>query len=298
MKKLRYILILAVMAVGCQSKDVPDPAFTVTGKSATYTLGDTTLFYLSGNPYNITFYAGDSSHQYEYRNRTSAVGKPLLQFTSYQQTGSQNNSLQLLISKNFTGEYDSAGVYSPNASWVDITDRAVLSTGTNNTASGVIDLSDFVNDGQPVYIAFKYTGQKNSSAQRTWTIPTFTVTNLLEDGNTRMPVAAALSDAAFAVVTLKNPAVKWTVAATSLKITGGAANSEEAEGWVITKGLILNRAVPDVGVSVKNIASNIVTSYYNIYKAPGTYKAVFEAANTTVYDSKSAYREITITITP
>lgn len=298
MKKLLYILTVVAVATGCSTKDVPDPAFTVTAKSGTYALGDTSIFYFTGNPYNITFWAGDSTHQYAYRDRTSAPGTPLLQFTSYMQTGSQTNSLALLISKDFSGQYDSAGVYSPNTHWTDITNKATLSTGSNNTASGVIDLSDFVNDGQPVYIAFKYTGQKNASAQRTWTIPTFTVTNLLEDGKTRMPVAGALSDAAFAVVTLKNPAVKWTVAATNIKVTGGAANSEEAESWAITKGLIMNRAVPDIGVSVKNISSNQITSYYNIYKAAGTYKAVFEVSNTTVYESKSDYKEVEVVITP
>lgn len=298
MKKLLYILTVMAAVTGCNSKDVPDPDFTVTTKSNTYALGDTSVFYFTGNPYNLTFYAGDSAHQYEYRKRTSAPGTPQLQFTSYMQTGSQTNSLALMISKDFTGQYDSAGVYSPNTHWTDITDRAKLSTGSNNTASGVVDLTDFVNDGKPVYIAFKYTGQKTASAQRTWTIPTFTVTNALEDGKTKMPVAGSLADATFAVVTLKNPAVKWVVSATNLKVTGGAANSNEAESWVITKALTMNRAIPDVGVSVKNISSNTIASYYTIYKTAGTYKAVFEASNITVYDSKSVYKEVGVTITP
>lgn len=298
MKKLLYILTAVAAVTGCTSKDVPDPGFSVTLEKSTVALGDTATFYLTGNPYNITFYAGDSAHQYEYRKRTSAPGTPQLQFTSYMQTGSQGNSLALLISKDFNGQYDSAGVYSPGAHWTDITERATLSTGSNNTASGVVNLADFVNDGKPVYIAFKYTGQKNSSAQRTWTIPSFTVTNLLGDGTTKMPVAASVADAAFAVVAMKNPKVKWVVSATSLKVTGGAANSDEAESWVITKALTMNRAIPDVGVSVKNISSNAISSYYNIYKTAGTYKAVFEASNTTVYDSKSVYKEVTITVTP
>lgn len=298
MKKLLYILAAVAAVTGCTSKDVPDPGFTVTPKNSTVALGDTAIFYLTGNPYNITFYAGDSAHRYEYRKRTSAPGTPQLQFTSYRQSGSQSNSLALLISKDFDGQYDSAGVYNPNTHWTDITERATLSTGSNNTPSGVVDLADFVNDGKPVYIAFKYTGQKSSSAQRTWTIPAFTVTNLLEDGNTKMPVAASVADAAFAVVAMKNPKVKWVVSATNLKVTGGAANSDEAESWVITKALTMNRAIPDVGVSVKNISSNTISSYYNIYKTAGTYKAVFEASNTTVYESKSVYKEVVITVTP
>lgn len=298
MKKLLYIFTAGLVAIGCNTKDVPAPDFSVTPKSDTYAFGDTAFFSFTGNPYNITFYAGDSSHQYEFRKRTSAKGTPQLQFTSYMQTGSQANTLALLISKDFPGVYDSATIYNPNTHWTDITSKAVLSTGTNNTPSGVVDLSEYVNDGKPVYIAFKYTGLKTASAQRTWTIPTFTVTNLLEDGKTRMPITADLAGAAWGVVLMKNPAVKWVVSATTLKVTGGAANSEEAESWVITKGLILNRAIPDVGVSLKNISSNSITSSFYIYKGAGSYKATFEAANTTVYDSRSNVKEVQVTITP
>lgn len=298
MKKILYILAVSLVAVSCNTTDVPAPDFSVTPKSDTYALGDTTFFSFTGNPYNITFYAGDSSHQYQFRKRTSAKGTPQLQFTSYMQTGTQVNSLALLISTDFPGVYDSATVYSPNTHWTDITSKAVLSTGANNTASGIVDLSDFVNDGKPVYIAFKYTGLKSASAQRTWTIPTFTLFNLLEDNKTKMPVAADLASAAWGVVLMKNPAVKWTVSATNLKVTGGAANSEEAESWVITKGLTLNRAVPDVGVSLKNISSNSITSSFYIYKGAGVYNATFEAVNTTVYDSRTNVKEIQVTVTP
>lgn len=297
MKKLLYILAAGLVAVGCNTKDVPAPDFTVTPKSDTYALGDTSFFSFTGNPYNITFYAGDSSHQYEFRKRASAPGTPQLQFTSYMQTGTQTNTLALLISKDFPGVYDSATIYSPNTHWTDITSKATLSTGTNNTASGIVDLTEFVNDGKPVYIAFKYIGLKNTSAQRTWTIPTFTVTNLLQDGKTKMPVAADLAGGGWAVVPMKNPAVKWVVSATTLKVTGGVANSAEAESWVITKGLALNRAIPDVGVSLKNISSNGITSSFYIYKGAGTYKATFEATNTTVYDSKSDVKEVQVTVT-
>lgn len=298
MKKLLYLLAGTLVAASCNTKDVPAPEFSVTSKSAAYTLGDTSFFSFTGNPYNITFYAGDSSHQYEFRKRTSAKGTPQLQFTSYMQTGSQTNSLALLISTDFPGVYDSATIYNPNTHWTNITSKATLSAGTNNTPSGIVDLSEFVNEGKPVYIAFKYTGIKSTSAQRTWTIPTFTVTNLLEDNWTKMPVAADLAGASWAVVPMKNPAVKWVVSATNLKVTGGAAQSEEAESWVITKGLILNRAIPDVGTSLKNISSNALTSSFYIYKGAGDYKATFEAVNTTVYDSRTNVKEVQVKVNP
>ncbi|GEP94017.1 hypothetical protein CCY01nite_02770 [Chitinophaga cymbidii] len=282
----------------CSTKDVPEPEFAVTPRSENYALGDSSFFYFTGNPYYITFYSGEQGAEYRYRNRITAAGTPQLEFTSYRQGGNQDNSLQLMISTDFPGIYDSASVYSENTHWTDITDRATLSTGSNNTKSGVVDLSDFLNDGKPVYIAYKYTGQNTNVAQRTWTIPLFTVTNVLEEDDRKMPVAASVADAAWAVVKIKNANVQWKISATNLKVTGGAAGSEEAESWVITKALVLNKATPDKGKPIKNMAANALASHYYIYANPGTYTATFEVSNTTVYESKTSVKEVPVTITP
>ncbi|WP_341840260.1 DUF5017 domain-containing protein [Chitinophaga caseinilytica] len=298
MKKLLYTIMGGLLAVSCSTKDSPSPDFNITVKSDSYPLGDTSFFYLTGNPYTLTFWAGDSTHQYKYRNRTTAAGKPEMQFTSYRQGGNQAGSLQLLISTDFPGVYDSASVYSPNTHWTDITDRATLSTGTTQTASGVIDLSEFGNGGKPVYIAYRYTGQKSAVAQRTWTVQTFSATNVVDEDQARMPVAANLAAGSWAVVKMKNPAVQWVLSASSFKVTGGAANSDEAESWIISKGLMLNKAVPDVGVPIKKMADNRLESYFTIYKSPGRYTATFEAATTTIYDSKSAVKSVDVNILP
>ncbi|WP_341836166.1 DUF5017 domain-containing protein [Chitinophaga pollutisoli] len=298
MKKLLYIFIGGLLAVGCSTKDSPSPDFTVSVRSASYPLGDTSFFYLTGNPYTLTFWAGDSTHQYKYRHRTTAAGKPEMQFTSYRQGGNQANSLQLLVSTDFPGVYDSAAVYSPDTHWTDITDKATLSGGTTGTASGVIDLSEFLSGDRPVYIAYRYTGQKAATAQRTWTIQSFSVTNVTDEDNVRMPVAANLGAASWAVVKMKNPAVQWVLSASSFKVTGGPANSEASESWIISKPLQLNKAIPDAGVPIKKMSDNRLESYFTIYKSPGQYIATFEAATTTVYDSKSAVQSVDVNILP
>lgn len=298
MKQLLYICLGALLAAGCSSKDSPSPDFTVSVRSGSYQLGDTSFFYFTGNPYTLTYWAGDSARRYKYRNRTSAAGKPEMQFNSYRQGGNQANSLQLMISTDFPGVYDSASVHSPNTHWTDITDRATLSTGTSNTVSGVIDLSDFADGGKPVYIAYRYTGQKSDVAQRTWTIQAFSVTNVTDEDQARMPVAANLAAGAWAVVPMKNPAVKWVLSASSFKVTGGAAQSDEAESWIISKPLQLNKAIPDAGVPIKKMSDNRLETYFNIYKSAGKYTATFEAATTTVYDSKTAVKSVEVEILP
>ncbi|MBN9299682.1 MAG: DUF5017 domain-containing protein [Filimonas sp.] len=295
MRKIGYTLLSLVLLAACSSKDVSSPDFTVKLRSAALHAGDTAFFDITGAPYNMTFYSGEPGKQYKYRTRTSAEGIPQLQFTSYMQNGTQANTLQLLVSTDFSATYDSASIYK--ATWTDITSRAKLSTGTNNTASGIVDLSDFVN-GKPVYIAFKYTGQQNTSVQRTWTIPTFTIANILKEDGSSQPVISALADAVFTAVNMKGTAVKWNISTTQMQIAGGVANSPATENWAVSKGLMLNRVVPDPGTSIKKITDNGISAYFYVYKTAGSYTATFVAANTTVYDSKTDVKEIPVTVNP
>lgn len=296
MQKQKLYLILAALlaATACTKKGVPNPDFTVTSDSASYTLGDTTWFSFIGNPYNLTFYSGEAGHEYLFRNRTNAAGTPQLQFTSTKQTPNAADTLQVLLSSDFSAVYDSADIRS--ATWTDITSRAKLATTTTSVASGVVNLSDFVKDSEAVYLAFRYVGTTHASAQSGWTIAALTVNNVLTDGSNTFSVGT-VADGAWAYVSMENPAVKWTVSATTLVVKGAtAANSPVTEDWVISRALVLNRALPDVGVSLKNISANQVSTYPYIYKAAGTYTASFVGANTTIYGSKTDVKSVTVQV--
>ncbi len=294
MKHIRLIAGLAIIAAFAScSKELsikPIDAFSVTADKSTYKAGDTVHFSFTGNPDIISFYSGEEGNNYEFRDRTTINGKPQLQFNSYAQYGTQQNTLQLLVSSNFSGKYSPAEV--TNASWTDITDRATLSTGANNTPSGIVDLSDFLAQKKPVYIAFKYTGETGST-QKTWTI-TSLVLDLLKPNNTTIPVTD-IASAGFTQVDIKNPAAKWSVSATQLRIAGGNGTADDNEDWVITKLLYLNSVSPDVSVPVKNITQN-VESFNYVFKQPGTYKVVFLAANASADAQQTTTKEIDITI--
>ncbi len=296
MQRISVFAFILTLLAACTRTSVTPPDFSVTLQNTSLQAGDTAVFLLNGNPDIITFYAGDSTHQYQYRDRFTADGTPQLEFTSTMQTGSQDSTLHLLISTDFAAQYDSAGIYQ--AHWTDITGRTILSTGGSKTPSGTINLAEFVNSGQPVFLAFKYEGFQDASAQRTWTIPTFGIINQLKDEGTQMPVAATLTDAGFTAVDMKGTAVKWSISSTQLQIKGGVANSVETENWVVSKPLMLNRAVPDVGLPVKNISANRVRTYSYIYKTAGTFTATFDVSNTTVYDSKGGTKEVKVTVNP
>ncbi|HVU54655.1 MAG TPA: DUF5017 domain-containing protein [Puia sp.] len=292
MKRITPLIILTLMVFSCTKKEVPSADFTVISDSVSYTAGDTTWFSFTGDPYNLTFYSGEPGHEYRFRNRTTAAGDPQLQFSTTRASGNAADTLQVLMSTDFKGIYDSADIYE--AGWTDITSRAVLATSSAK-ASGVVDLADFVKDTQSVYLAYRYVGTTHTGAQTTWTVTAITINNVVTDGNNTFSVGT-VADGAWQVVNMKNQAVKWTVSSTQLQVKGGAANSDTAETWVISRPLMLSRALPDIGVSLKNITNNAVTAYPYIYKTAGAYTATFVGTNTTVYDSKQTVKEIKVQV--
>jgi len=295
MQKIFIIAISIIFGVACNKKEVDATNFTVTTDKETYATTDTVRFAFTGNPWYLTFYSGEPYHQYEYRDRTSEKGKPQLFFNSAQTTGSQANTLKVLVSTDFSGVYDSTNVY--NANWTDITSKVILATNSTVVESGNIDLSSFITDDHPVYVAFKYTGNK-STAQRTWTIKLVALDNVLADNTSYELLGIGESTAGFKVIPMKVPSVAWTVSATQLQIKGFTTNAlsvADTEGWVVSKPLNLTKVLPDAGTPLKNMTTNLSTLNY-IYGAAGTYKATFVATNANRYSEKSDVKEVPITV--
>lgn len=293
MKHIRLIVgISALFAfISCNKElKIDSLNFGVTTSNTTYKVGDTVHFAFTGNPDIISFYSGEDGNDYANKDRTTADGASQLQFTSYAQYGTQDSSLQLMVSNNFSGTYDATNI--GQATWSDITGRAMLSTGQDNTPSGIVDLSDFMTQKKPVYIAFRYTGDSGST-QKTWTIKNLTL-NLLKTNNKILPVTD-IASAGWKQVNIKNSAAVWSISATQLKIGGGNAAAPDNEDWVISKLLYLNNVAPDVAVPIKNI-TQIVNSFDYVFTQPGTYKVVFLASNATADKQESTTKEIDLTI--
>ena len=294
MRNIILATILLIAANACTKKDVPPVSFDVTTATGTYKVGDTVNFTLSGDPDYIVFYSGENGHQYQYRNRTSAIGgTPILNFLSYEQYGKHTNTLHLLVSSNFDGNYDSSDVNA--ASWTDITNRATLSTGQNNTASGNISLADFVSPDTPIYLAFKYADQQDGvNSQRTWTIDSLYLVNHLPDsiGSTLLSVANSV----WLGVNMLNTTVNWAISSTTLKIAGGAATAPSNEDFLISQPINLTTVSSDTGVPIKIISDPVLKSYQYVFAKPGTYTITFDARNANIYSATEALKTLTITV--
>jgi hypothetical protein len=316
---LKYIL-LSITAGGLlsachKSLSRGDADFGVYAEQTTVPVGDTVKFRFTGSPDVLTFYSGEPGRRYEFRNRTSADGIPLLRFRTIRANGSQPNSLSLLVSNNFNGVIVSDTPTTINrikeAAWTDITQKAVLSTGAvGAVASGNIDLSEFSAQGKPVYIAFKYQALAGS-IQPKWTIDSFTVKNVLADGTTYVNAnmnAFNIAYSNYGVPTFSpgffackvTNTYNWSISSTTLVITGAtsaAAATAPAEAWVMIGPIDLKKVTPDMGVPVKNVSQSTVDLFYNhIYTAAGAYHAVFSGGKISAADNAYTTTSFQITV--
>ncbi len=293
MKKIFIPLFIILIYSSCKKESVVDlGAFKVIMTKAPLKVGDTAFFAIEGNPDFITFYSGERGRNFDYRNRIIAENSmPQLTFTSFGQglSAQFSNSIALLVSSNYNG--DSSTVNS--ATWSDITNRAILSTGATGTSSGTIDLSDF-RKFDSVYIAFRYRVSTSATlAQPTWTIQSFNI-NTVSLPDSTVYSLRSIGTLGWQTRDIANPANAWQVSSTQLRLSGGAANSSQNEDWVIAK-VGLKSVNPDFGVPVKNISER-VKSYFYRYTRAGKYKISFVGAGMRNDLNESAVQQFEITV--
>jgi hypothetical protein len=271
---------------------VNSPDFDVTLDKTTYAVGAPVTFNFTGDVDIISFYSGVAGSEYKFRDRFRVDGKPQIQFTSYYQASTQTNTLQLMLSKDFNGNYDAENL--KKATWTDITSRATLSTGTDNTPSGVVDLTDLQTTDVPVYIAFKYNGS-NASAQPTWTIKNIAIDNKLADGSSVS--IASTANLTWGAISVLNSAKIWTYSTTQLQFVTSTAGTDDNEDWLITKPLQLDRVQRSFGINIKGNPTTKQTTYtFPGYTTAGTYTVTFEAINANKWDKKTTLKEFTVTV--
>ncbi len=313
---IKYSMLLATTAfavlTGCKKTlSKGDTDFQVAAQKTTLAIGDTAMFSFTGNPDVVTFYSGEIGKRYEYRNRTSADGTPVLSFGTKRENGSQANSLAILVSNNFPGVAvnDTATTLNniASATWNDITARTTLSTGAFVTSS--VDLSDFAALGKPVFVAFKYVASAGS-LQNKWTISGFGINNTLPDASSYTIANMNSNNVAYTnygvstyspgFVTYKiQNSYSWAIG-TNLVITGAtstAAATAPAEAWAIIGPINLKKVTPDIGMVVKTVSQNMAGLMFNYrYSSVGSYNAIFTGGRVSSDESEYTVDSIKIVI--
>ncbi|QKJ32622.1 DUF5017 domain-containing protein [Mucilaginibacter mali] len=308
MKHIYQCLVAGLVVVGalssCKKQAIDTPNFDVTVDKTSYAVNEPIVYTFSGTADIVTLYSGinTSTVNTEYKNKdrlTIDGGKPQMQFTSFRSgTSTQANTLKVLMS----ADYDN--ILNPDdiqkATWNDLTAKFTLSTGVDNTASGLVDLTDQMKPNTPVYLAFKYVAKKDAAvAQPTWTIKNLAITNTAPDGTvtTIATIANSLSTTNWGVMSIANSANNWTYNTTALTFTGGAINADDNEDWIISQPIQLDRAIRASGTNIKASPTTRLTTYtFPGYATAGTYTVTFEAINANKWDTRLTTKEFTITV--
>src|SRR6218665_3949393 len=196
--------------------------------------------------------------------------------------------------------------------------KTVRANGAQPNSLSLLVLSDFLTQGKPIYIAFKYSAAAGS-IQSKWTISALSLNNVLPDGAVYTIANLNAHTTSFANYGNVNYGPGWSVSSvpvdpsrsaikydwiytdrTSLVITGAATAAlaaVSAEAWAITGPIDLTRVMPDKGIAIKEISATLPSYSYN-YTAAGVYTAVFVASNHTAGGTSTTVKKITLTINP
>lgn len=303
MKKLIYILLLAIIFNGCTNDtEVKTPQFEVKLETPDNVIANTeTNFLFNGKADLITFYSGELLNDYKFKEgRIIEKGQVTLSFDSKVNFGTQTNHLSVWASTDFDGTYKLSNVKA--ATWVDITNRFTLGSVRDVYLSTSADISDLIEDKKPIYISFRYRAlpQSTNGAARIWYVQNFNVKTATSIGLFEL---ASYSTAGFQLVLdgsiIDTGRANIFTANLQLAANNSAAGKEvETDWYVITKALDANSKDlgPDKGIAIKGFANSFSPLYAFKYAKPGNYTATFVAQNSTIYGDKKIIKTVDVVV--
>jgi len=180
------------------------------------------------------------------------------------------------------------------------------------TSSGAIDLSDYANQGKPIYFAFKYTGLAGYPLNR-WEIDSFYLNNNLPDGTTYVIANLNSYNAPYTNygVTTFSPGfvdypiknnIYWFASTVNSQAglvfkTDNNGLTADAESWAFIGPVDLKKVTPDGGVAIKSATQSLSDINFSYkYPAQGTYNATFIGAKINRDQKDSIAKPLQITV--
>lgn len=324
MKRILFALVSCVLLSSCEKREIPvDPVhFDVSTNQLSYNVGDTVIFYFSGDsPDIITFYSGEGASDYAYLNEEKYLdGNISLSFQSAKFAGTNEDCAHLKYSTDFSGIYEEDEIKA--ATWIDISDRfnipPIVGTGPTFTSSGIGDITDlFVDREIPVYFGWFYTIKDrtvNSEERRTrFRVQNFDLSIYTPQVLDFFNIVYNFASVDFQVVNsaaydLSPPTggvpegerPRFVANTTnSFVFDGPFTNDVYREAWAITKPLY----APDklnlghaVGMGIKAFNTPMLSEHKHVFNSPGTYMVTFVGKNINIYNKTETVRQIEVVI--
>lgn len=306
---IRLLVFLLFTVVTLYSCDKITPGFIDKGNSFDATvdatnisINDSASFSLIGNADIITFYSGQTGNNFDYRDRTFLSGGQLKMKFETRVVNQPADTLEVFISTDFNGVYDSANVAS--ATWNRITDKFLFPDATTPlgtfissgpTPGDLTDISANVIPGKPFYLAYRYDITKQNNIE--WSIGKLGMYNFFSNGNATSTVidSSTNNSGSFAPVSFGEPS-RWTKTTTYYKCINSSTSTLGASHWYISKPLNPDAIAPDLPIVVKNITQSPLAKFKFKYSTPGTYKAVLIGSYQRLHYEKVFAKEFFITV--
>ena len=300
-------LAISFICFSCQ-KSMPgytesNYSFDASLTSSTISLPGTANFTIADNPDVISFYSGETGNNYDNRNRTILPGGALKVKFESRVLNKPADTLDVLISNDFSGVYDSTNV--ANAKWKKMTSKFNFPLPTTALGtfipSGLVpgdftDITDSVIAGKPFYFAFKYDINKNNNIE--WSISKLAMYNFFGSGIPTAIIVDSNSNNSgnFATVRMGETINRWSRTSTLYKVLNANSSKIGASHWYISRALNPNAVTPDLPIVIKNISQSRLSNFKYRYRTAGTYKAVFVASYNRLNFEKIFLREFTVVV--
>lgn len=313
MKKIKFLLgaIASVALLSCEKEyEVKAPSVVVSVAKQNYKVGDTVNFKFDGDADFITFYSGNKLNDYQFAAKERIYdAEMLLSFRFAKYSGANANVAQLKYSTDYNGAGTLASIES--ATWTDISSNFVFPTAIGtSTADGVSSgnfniNSLFVNDNTPVTFCWFFNTPAATLRTQAYVEGFKIFGNVVSDQSLSGDIYT-FGDMGFKVV---YDAAQFTDSGTSLPNvnatrilwTGVFNNIIAKQGYAVSVPVFRKNSVNlgiDKPIVVKSVADPESSSYNYVYTEPGTYKATFVIANSSVYGRKETVKQIDITVEP
>ncbi len=313
MKNIIFLFSILICFSSC--KDVLDPEeiteFSVTTSKSSFKVGEEIPFQITGNPKTLNFYSGEFGNNYDsIGGRIIPPGDIEFSFNlRYNYPTRTGSEFAVLASSDFTGERTDFNAVKA-ATWTDITSRCVIKREDAYINSGIVNVSDLVVPGKPLYFAFRYIfdPSKGTSGAVMW-INTVLVTSTTENGKQTISSSLISDFPTYAAVSVnKNPyrsdnrssnLVMWNNANA---VVDGITYTPTTytEEYFVSRGYPVGSSIdngPDKPLTLKSYSDARIDAFKYAFNKPGNYKLVFEAINTSINGDKKVIKEINLTIT-
>ena len=316
------VLMASLPFASCYKDGPPAVNFNVTTADSVYSIGDTVIFKISGNPDNISFYSGDSGNNYAFRNQTTKNGGSVN--FSFQIRASNDSvypainsgAFKVLVSNNFSGNYSTDSIASAAnsadsalinaATWTDVTSRFAIPTSAANWALNTfyitpsVNISDVItNPNNPINIAFKFAADTTHyMGSNGISIGSLLLSSKFPDGSGTSfnVVPGGSKSSTWYVTNATNSLYSWATSSTQIKFIPKYSPTY-TESWAISNAFYPDAAKPDIAVPIKNITQSPLTTFAYKFQQTGLHKVYFVASNDRVSGSSQVVREVDVDIT-